>query len=85
VGKRRARAATPGITLDTGALTMYTQVDRIVACLKGLATDSVASIGGALAAAMFPHSVDEKWYQAVENVNDHNLVDLAVKLAALRE
>ena len=47
--------------------------------------DSVASIGGALTAAMCPQSVDEGWYQAVENVNNHSLVELATKLAALRQ
>ena len=48
-------------------------------------TDSVASIGGALAAAMFPQSVNDGWYQAVEHLNNHNLVELAAKLAALRQ
>jgi ADP-ribosylglycohydrolase len=48
-------------------------------------TDSVASIGGALAAAMFPDTVDEGWYAAVEHVNSHRLVELAVKLVALRQ
>lgn len=47
-------------------------------------TDSVASIGGALAAAMYPQSVNDEWYQAVEHLNKHNLVELAAKLAALR-
>jgi ADP-ribosylglycohydrolase len=47
-------------------------------------TDSVASIGGALAAAMYPQSIDDSWYQAVEGVNRHDLVDLATRLAALR-
>lgn len=48
-------------------------------------TDSVASIGGALAAAMFPQTVDEEWYRAIESVNHHNLVELAGKLAELRQ
>jgi ADP-ribosylglycohydrolase len=47
--------------------------------------DSVASIGGALAAAMSPQSINEEWYQAVEAVNNHSLVELATKLAALRQ
>ena len=47
-------------------------------------TDSVASIGGGLAAAMFPQSVNDGWYEGVERVNNHKLVDVAVKLAALR-
>jgi ADP-ribosylglycohydrolase len=48
-------------------------------------TDSVASIGGALAGAMYPESVNEHWYQAVERLNRHNLVALAEKLASLRQ
>ena len=46
--------------------------------------DSVASIGGALAAAMFPQSVNDGWFEEVERVNNHQLVDVAAKLAALR-
>jgi ADP-ribosylglycohydrolase len=48
-------------------------------------TDSVASIGGALAATMYPQSVNDGWYQAVEQLNKHHLVEMAAKLAALRQ
>jgi ADP-ribosylglycohydrolase len=48
-------------------------------------TDSVASIGGAIAAAMYPDTVDEEWYQDVERVNNLKLTELATRLAELRE
>jgi ADP-ribosylglycohydrolase len=70
------------------SLALVTKSSRrtiLLAANIGGDTDSVASIGGALAAAMFPETVDEEWYQAVERINDHRLAELASKLTALRQ
>jgi ADP-ribosylglycohydrolase len=47
-------------------------------------SDSVASIGGAIAGALYPETVNREWCDVVELVNGHGLRDLAAALAALR-
>ncbi len=47
-------------------------------------SDSVASIAGAILGARCPETVNEKWYSAVEAVNDHRLTALGEALSALR-
>jgi ADP-ribosylglycohydrolase len=46
--------------------------------------DSVASIGGAIAGALRPESVNERWFDVVSSINQDNLVELATSLAAMR-
>jgi ADP-ribosylglycohydrolase len=72
------------LAISLALVTKSARETILLAANIGGDADSVASIGGALAAAMFPQTVDEGWYQAVENVNHHNLVDAATQLAALR-
>ena len=73
------------LAISLALLTKSASETILLAANAGGDTDSVASMGGALAAAMFPQSVDEGWYRAVENVNNHNLVELAARLASLRQ
>jgi ADP-ribosylglycohydrolase len=47
-------------------------------------SDSVASIAGGILGAMYPSTVNERWYQTVEAVNEHRLVPIAHALARLR-
>lgn len=47
-------------------------------------SDSVASIAGGILGALYPHTVNQQWYEIVERVNGHNLMALASDLAALR-
>ncbi len=47
-------------------------------------SDSVASIGGAIAIALHPETVNEEWFEVVNLVNDHNLLALAKALAEMR-
>ena len=45
--------------------------------------DSVASIGGAIAGALYPESVNEQWFEVVRAVNGGEILDLAASLAQL--
>jgi ADP-ribosylglycohydrolase len=47
-------------------------------------SDSVASIGGAIAGALYPETVNEEWFQVVNAINKDELLDLAMSLAAFR-
>ena len=46
--------------------------------------DSVASIGGAIAGALHPDTVNEAWFSVVKAVNGDDLLSLAEALAELR-
>jgi ADP-ribosylglycohydrolase len=73
------------LAISLALVTQSASETILLATNLGGDADSVASIGGALAAAMFPQSVNDGWYEEVERVNNHKLVDVAAKLAALRE
>ena len=47
-------------------------------------SDSVASIAGGILGAMYPDTVNQRWVEVVESVNNHGLVDIALGLARLR-
>jgi len=47
-------------------------------------SDSVASIAGALAGAMYPETVNNRWYEVVEEVNQHGLSIFAEALLVTR-
>ena len=47
-------------------------------------SDSVASIAGGILGAMRPDTVNQRWYEAVEKVNQHDLVAIANELTSLR-
>jgi len=46
--------------------------------------DSVASIGGAIAAALDPATINQDWFDVVNSVNDDDLRRVARSLATLR-
>lgn len=56
---------------------------RIAANVGGDA-DSVASIGGAIAGALNPLTVNDEWFEVISKVNDDDLAGAALSLAALR-
>lgn len=47
-------------------------------------SDSVASIGGAIAGALRPETVNQDWFQVVSTIGGDALADVASSLAALR-
>ncbi len=56
----------------------------LLAANLGGDTDTVASIGGAIAGAMFPDTINENWYRAVVEVNGNELLDLVESLVSTR-
>jgi ADP-ribosylglycohydrolase len=46
--------------------------------------DSVASIGGAIAGALDPATINQGWFDIVSSVNDDDLPTVASSVAALR-
>lgn len=56
----------------------------LLAANLGGDTDSVASMGAAIAGAIAPETVNESWYAAVERVNGNELIGLAHVIAGLR-
>jgi ADP-ribosylglycohydrolase len=47
-------------------------------------SDSVASVAGGILAAMDPSTVNERWYETVEAINQIRVVPIARELASLR-
>ena len=52
---------------------------------QGGDADSIASMAGSVAAALYPDSLTQKWVKEVENANNLNLSNGATKLAKLRQ
>jgi ADP-ribosylglycohydrolase len=69
------------------SLALVTQSARETALLAaniGGDTDSVASIGGAIAGALCPETVNEEWFEVVNVINKEEILYLATSLASLR-
>ena len=86
-----ARQYTPTdpLTIVPLAIALATVLDSagaaiLLAANVGGDSDSVASIAGAILGARSPGSVNEDWYEVVEDVNAHPLARLASDLARLR-
>jgi ADP-ribosylglycohydrolase len=47
-------------------------------------SDSVGFIAGGILGAMYPHTLNQHWYEVVERINAHDLVAIATALARLR-
>ena len=56
----------------------------LLAANVGGDSDSVASIVGGILGAMYPDTVNEHWYETVEEVNQQQLVPIARELVRLR-
>jgi ADP-ribosylglycohydrolase len=77
------------LTIVPSALALATlmhsaQEAILLAANVGGDSDSVASIAGGILGAMYPNTLNQQWNEIVENVNAHDLVSVAGKLAALR-
>jgi ADP-ribosylglycohydrolase len=77
------------LTIVPLALTLATVMGSaeeaiLLATNVGGDSDSVASIAGGILGAMFPHTVNQQWYQVVESVNHHDLESVAQQLSELR-
>jgi len=72
------------LAISLALVTQSAQETALLAANIGGDSDSVASIGGAIAGALYPETVNEEWFEVVNAINKNELVDLATSLAALR-
>ena len=72
------------LAISLALVTQSAAQTALIAANLGGDADSVASIGGAIAGALHPDSVNAHWFQVVERVNRDCLVETASSLAALR-
>lgn len=73
------------LAINFAVLTQSAEQVTLLAANLGGDTDSVASMGAAIAGAMSPKTVNESWYQAINEVNGNELLDLAEKIAYIRK
>ena len=67
------------------ATTIQSAEDAILLAANiGGDSDSVCSIAGGILGAMYPHTVNQHWYEVVERINGHGIVAIANELVRLR-
>jgi len=93
--KRRARLVVDEVTaplevrtivplaIGLAAITESAEETALFAANLGGDADSVASIGGAIAGALAPETVNQEWFAVVSAVNREDLLEVAGALAAL--
>jgi ADP-ribosylglycohydrolase len=72
------------LAISLALVTRSARETALLAANIGGDADSVASIGGAIAGALWPETVDPEWCGAVRAVNGDELVELATALAEMR-
>jgi ADP-ribosylglycohydrolase len=72
------------LALALALVTQSAQETILLAANIGGDSDSVASIGGAVAGAIRPETVNEEWFGVVRRTNSQDLIEAATLLAALR-
>lgn len=69
------------LAISLALVTQSAQETALLAANIGGDADSVASIGGAIAGALYPETVNEEWFEVVSAVNPDELLHLAMSLA----
>jgi ADP-ribosylglycohydrolase len=72
------------LAINLALLTESAQQTILLAANVGGDSDSVASIGAAIAGALCPDTVNDAWFDVVQAINQDDLVDIAEALAKLR-
>ena len=72
------------LAINLALLTKSAEQTILLAANVGGDSDSVASIGAAIAGALHPDTVNEVWFDVVRTVNGDDFVDIAEALAKLR-
>ena len=72
------------LAISLALLTLSAEGTALIAANLCGDSDSVASMGGAIAGALRPDTVNEGWFDVVAKVNDDDLIEGALGLAALR-
>jgi ADP-ribosylglycohydrolase len=72
------------LAINLALLTESSERTILLAANVGGDSDSVASIGGAIAGALCPDKVNDDWFDVVQVVNQDDLVEIAEALVKLR-
>jgi ADP-ribosylglycohydrolase len=72
------------LAISLALITESARETALLAANVGGDADSVASIGGAIAGALWPGTVDEGWFEVVSAINGDGLVGLATALCKHR-
>jgi ADP-ribosylglycohydrolase len=72
------------LAIALALITESAEATILLAANVGGDADSVASMGGAIAGALRPETVNQHWFDVVESVNGDSLLEIAAALAALR-
>jgi ADP-ribosylglycohydrolase len=72
------------LAISLAVITKSAERTILLAANIGGDSDSVASIGGAIAGAIEPSTVNQDWFDVVKSVNDHDLSTLAHSIVGLR-
>lgn len=72
------------LAISLALVTQSAQQTALLAANIGGDSDSVASIGGAIAGALHPDTVNEEWFEVVHLINGDDLLEMATLLAAMR-
>ena len=72
------------LAIGLALVTQSAQETALLAANIGGDSDSVASIGGAIAGALHPETVNQEWFEVVNLINEDDLLAVATSLAALR-
>ncbi len=72
------------LAIGLALVTHSARQTALLAANIGGDSDSVASIGGAIAGALHPETVNEEWFEVVRLINEDDLLAVAMSLAALR-
>ena len=72
------------LAISLALITESAEETALFAANLGGDSDSVASIGGAIAGALRPESVNERWFGVVSSINEDDLLEVAASLAAMR-
>ena len=72
------------LAISLAVITKSAEETILLAANIGGDADSVASIGGAIAGALDPTTINQDWFDVVNYVNDDDLPRVASSVATLR-
>jgi ADP-ribosylglycohydrolase len=72
------------LAISLAVITKSAEATILLAANIGGDADSVASIGGAIAGALDPATINQDWFDVVNSINDDDLPGIARSLATLR-
>lgn len=72
------------LAISLALVTQSAHETALLAANIGGDSDSVASIGSAIAGALHPETVNEEWFNVVSQINGNDLLHVAASLATLR-